>query len=248
MCCFSKHVELVTDTDIFARASKNEWQFLVYAMRFKAGEDLSMILPLPVPKDSKEDAVRFINLEKYPAFFDEMLSGFPIPGPAPGFVGGRPAIAANLPKLAVIEVGRFVASFVPTVADFSRLDERFRLPTEVWDKLPAYKHYGFAVFQLKKGDMKVHPMAFEFPRADPKKLFFPTVHIHDGEVHAKAAFDHMLFCQPSATDTIMDWQESPQPAELFMKNLDKAQGIVDPKGHCYRKILKGTFDNKDLWV
>lgn len=248
MCCFSKHVEFVTDTDIFARAAKQGRQFLVYAMRFKAGEDLSMILPLPVPKSSNEDAVKFINLEKYPTLFDELLAGFPAPQPPVGFASGRPTIAASVPKLAVIEVGSFVASFVPAVGDFARLDERFRLPTEVWDKLPQYKHYGFAVFQLKKGDMKVHPMAFEFPRADPSKLFFPTVHIHDGEVHTKAAFDHMLFCQPTAIDASMDWQESPQPAGLFMENLDQAQDLVDPKAHCYRKILRGMLDNKDHWV
>ena len=148
----------------------------------------------------------------------------------------------------MVEVGSFVASFVPAVKDFARLDERFRLPTEIWDTLPQYKDAGFAVFQLKKGNMKVHPMAFEFPRADRNKLFFPTVHIHDGKVHAKAMFDHMLFCQTSATDALMDWEESPQPAELFMKDIDKAQGIVDPSAHCYRKIMKGMLDNKDLLV
>ena len=247
MCCFSKHVQLVTDTDIFARAGKDGRQFLVYAMRFKAGEDLSMILPLPVPKHPKEDAVRFINLEKYPNFFEEMLDGFPLA--ARGFGGAlRPPYAASGPKLAVVEVGSFVASFVPAIKDFGRLDERFRLPTEVWDKLPQYKDAGFAVFQLKKGDMKVHPMAFEFPRANPDRLFFPTVHIHDGEVHAKAAFDHMLFCQTAATGGILDWEESPQPAGLFMKDIEKAQGIVEPKAHCYRKIMKGMLENRDLLV
>jgi hypothetical protein len=247
MCCFSKRVELVTDTDIFARAAKDGRQFLVYAMRFKAGEDLAMILPLPTPKDSKEDAVKFINLEKYPKFFDEMLAGFPAPRLLPS--AKRPAgPAANGPKLAVVEVGSFVASFVPAVKDFARLDERFRLPTDIWDNLPQYKDAGFAVFQLKKGDMKVHPMAFEFPRADASKLFFPTVHIHDGQVHAKAKFDHMLFCQTAATDAVMGWQESPQTAEMFMKSIDKAQGIVDPKAHCYRKVMKGMLENKDLLV
>ena len=246
MCCFSKRVELVTDTDIFARAAKDGRQFLVYAMRFKAGEDLAMILPLPTPKDSKEDVVKFINLEKYPKFFDEMLAGFPAPRPIPAAL--PPNKAPHGPKLAVVEVGSFVASFVPSVKDFTRLDERFRLPTEIWDKLPQYKDAGFAVFQLKKGNMKVHPMAFEFPRADTSKLFFPTVHIHDGKIHTKAAFDHMLFCQTTATDTVMGWQESPQPAAMFMKDIDKAQGIVDPNAHCYRKIMKGMLENKDLLV
>ena len=125
-------------------------------------------------------------------------------------------------------------------------DERFRLPTEVWDKLPQYKNWGFAVFQLKKGNMKVHPMAFEFPRADKKKLFFPTVHIHDGTVPAKAYFDHMFFCQTTNDEDAMTWTESPQPAEMFMRKLDEAHGIVDPKAHCYQSIMKGSFDNKDV--
>src|SRR5262249_38902619 len=146
--------------------------------------------------------------------------------------GGRDPKSAPLPK---VDVGSFVASFVPGVKDFSRLDEAFRLPAGVWDKLPQYKDFGFAVFQLKKGAQKVHPMAFEFPRANPRQLFFPTVHIHDGTVKDRAGFDHALYCQASAGEDMMSWQESPQPAELFMKKIASAQGIVDPKGHCYRK-------------
>ena len=248
MCCFSRHVQLVTDTDIFARAGREGRQFLVYAMRFKAGEDLSMILPLPVPKNPKEDAVKFINLEKYPNFFEEMIEGFPVAPPLGAARAMRPMKAAAGPTLAVVEVGSFVASFVPTVKDFGRLDERFRLPDGVWDKLPQYKDAGFAVFQPKKGDMKVHPMAFEFPRANPAKLFFPTVHIHDGEVHEKAGFDHMLYCQNDGNTSTIGWEESPRPAGLFMKNIEKSQGIVDPEGHCYRKIMKGEFENRDILV
>lgn len=246
MCCFSKPVELVADTNIFARAAKDGRQFLVYGMTMNAAEELAMILPLPTPKDSKEDAVKFLNLEKYPDFFDELKSGFPPDkpnsrGPAKGGTDGGH-------KLKVVEVGSFVASFVPAVKDFARLDERFRLPAGVWDDLPQYKTWGFAVFQLKKGEKKVHPMAFEFPRADPKKLFFPTVHIHDGKVHAKADFDHLLYCQCSAGETPMEWDESPQPAELFLKKLDKALGIVDGKEHVYRKPLKGKLKNEDVYV
>jgi hypothetical protein len=246
MCCFSRKVDLVADTNIFARASKEGRQFLVYSMRFKAGDDLAMILPIPVPKDAKEDAVKFINLEKYPDFFADLRAGFPAPhsnsrGPASGGLKKDD----SKPKLEVVEVGSFVASFVPSVKDFARLDERFRLPTEIWDKLPQYKDWGFAVFQLKKGEMKVHPMALEFPRSDRRKLFFPTVHIHDGSVPAKAGFDHMLFCQTSGEDT-MAWEESPRPAEMFMKKLDQAQGIVIGKDHCFRKVMKGRFENRDV--
>lgn len=249
MCCFSRKVDRVADTNIFARAAKDGRQFIVYSMRFKAGEDLSMILPIPVPKDSPEDAVRFINLEKYPEFFDDLRRGFPVKkddSRAPGSksVGGAP------PPLAVVEVGKFVASFVPAVKDFARLDEQFRLPDGVWEKLPQYKDFGFAVFKLKKaekGDQKVHPMAFEFPRSDKGVLFFPTVHIHDGTVPAKAGFDHALFCQVEAGGPLM-WEESPELASSFVKKLKEAEGIVDGNAHVYRKVLRGQYENKDVAV
>jgi hypothetical protein len=244
MCCFSRPVVSVTDTNIFARSAKDGRQYLVYGMKMDAKEELAMILPLPVPKASKEDALRFINLEKYPEFFDQVRAGFPEPKPGRGL--GKSDEAPG--GLKVVEVGSFVASFVPSVADFKRLDERFRLPSDVWDKLPQYKDYGFAVFQLKKGAQKVHPMAFEFPRANAKQLFFPTVHIHDGTVKPKAHFHHMLFCQKSGEENLMRWEESTRPAGMYMKNLDAAQGIVDPSGHCYKKVMIGDLKNEDVLV
>jgi hypothetical protein len=245
MCCFSKPVKLVADTNIFARGSKEGRQFLVYSMRLTAGEDLAMILPIPVPAESKENAVRFINLEEYSAFFTDLRAGFPVPATLGRAKNGK-WHGAGL-KLEVVEVGSFEASFVPAIKDFARLDERFRLPEGVWEKLPQYKDHGFAVFKLKKGASKVHPMAFEFPRARPEELFFPTVHIHDGKVHARATFDHALYCQRSGNDNlqITDWQESTQPAGLFMK-IKKAQGLLEPDEHCYLKELRGQHRNEDI--
>jgi hypothetical protein len=245
MCCFSRPVKLVADTNIFARGSGEGRQFLVYSMQIDAKEDLAMILPIPVPKDSKENAVRFINLEEYPRFFTELRAGFP----APVSLSAASRAKAEAPpnKLAVVEVGSFEASFVPALKDFARLDERFRLPTEVWEKLPQYKNYGFTVFKLKKGASKVHPMAFEFPRANPDKLFFPTVHIHDGKIHARAKFDHALYCQRAGNDKVdlNEWEESTQPAGLFM-NLTKAKGLFVAEEHCYLKQLRGQHKNEDV--
>jgi hypothetical protein len=242
MCCFSRPVDLVSGTHIFARPSKEGRQFLVYSMTLHTKEDVAMILPLPVVKDAKEDALRFINLEKYEGFFTDLQAGFAAPktrAPAGGAFGGLDD------KLKVVEVGSFEASFVPAIKDFARLDERFRLPATVWDSLPQYKESGFAVFKLKKGAKQIHPMAFEFPRANPKALFFPTVHIHDGKVHATARFDHALYCQHSpARDTTTRWQESLRPAGLFMKT-DEAQGVLDPAVHVYRRELRGRYKNED---
>jgi hypothetical protein len=246
MCCFSGNVDRVADTNIFARASKDDRQFIVYSMKFASAADVAMILPIPTPKGSAEDAVKFVNLEKYPTFFADLKSGFPVKkdrGPpdiknAPGGLG-----------LKVVEVGDFVASFVPSVKDFDRLDKQFRLPEGVWEKLPQYKDFGFAVFKLKKTGTdasKVHPMAFEFPRADKRVLFFPTVHIHDGKVSAKAGFDHALYCQVSG-EAPMHWDETDGLADSFVK-VKETLGIVDGTAHVYRKQMRGTFDNKDVLV
>lgn len=245
MCMFSHKVESVTNTKIFARDSVSPLQFLVYEMQFSAAEDLAMILPIPVPKQTPEKAVRFISLEKYPQFFEAMKEGFPS-RPFKSKTGGSGSFGDKTSKLEVVEFGSFEASFVPTIADFARLDERFRLPAGTWDKLPAYKNFGFAIFKLKKEQKTTHPMAFEFPRADPRQLFFPTVHIHDGVVHPKADFDHTLYAQFGMGHRFAAqlWTESPQPAGMFM-DVPKSQGLIDTNGHAYKRVIRGERKNED---
>ncbi len=251
MCCFSRPVQSVSATNIFARGSAGGRQFVVYSMTLKAAENLAMILPLPVPASTAEDAVKFINLEKYADFFSDLHRGFPEPPAANVRSHGLSlGIGAAKPALAVVEVGSFEASFVPTIDDFSRLDERFRLPADVWNALPQYKSFGFAVFKLKSGEKRIHPMAFEFPRANRKQLFFPTVHIHDGKVHDKADFDHALYCQENEHETLgllHGWRESPKLAREFV-DTDKTKGIVDPDRHCHLLRLRGDLINQDTLV
>lgn len=245
MCCFSQPVESVNTTRIFARPGKDDRQYLVYSMNIKAREELAMVLPIPTPKGSKEDALKFISLKDYPAFFDHLASAYP---PSRGdTLGGDIKKDGAKPKLKVVEVGAYEASFVPHKKDFGRLDERFRLPPAALAALPAtYADYGFAVFKLKAGEQKVHPMAFSMPRADKKRLFLPTVHIHDGKVHKTATFDHVLYCQTSG-DTMLSWQESEKIASQFM-NMKKAGELVDADGHVYRLVLQGRKPNTDTWV
>jgi hypothetical protein len=251
MCCFSRHVELVSNTNIFARSSKEGRQFIVYSMSIQTKEDLAMILPIPTPSGSPDDAVRFINLKGYATFFADMPGGFP----QPSRKSANQDIDSLKPKLPVVDVGDFGASFVPTIKDFGRLDERFRLPDTAWDQLPRYRDYGFAVFKLKEGEakkqQKVHPMAFEFPRANPleKKLFFPTVHIHDGKVHPTAEFDHILYCQATGGETLPmnEWVESVILASQFLK-VDKTEGIVAGDSHVHVRAIRGKRKNEDILV
>ena len=250
MCCFSGPVQFVSGTKIFARAS-NGRQLLVYEMEYGASRDLAMILPLPVPPGSHERSVRFINLEGYSTFFDDMNAGFP--QRTKGF-GGRASgdlvFLETATALKVHDVGSFEASFVPEMADFERLDERFRIDRDVWDRVPGYADYGFAVFKLKPSrSSRIHPIALEFPRRDKDRLFFPTVHVHDGELHGTADYDHHLYCQGGdALEPFVDrWDRSQSGAVWFMKVL-RAKGIVLPHKFCWRRQIVGTFANVDCWV
>ena len=248
MCCFTRPVKRVSETNIFARMDKGNRQFLVYSMTLEAKQDLAMVLPIPVARGSGEKAVHFISLEKYPNFFENVASAFPTRGTKSKLESL--STAASTKRLEVVQVGSFEASFAPTVGDFERLDERFRLSPNAFKQLPPlYRDFGFAVFKLKPGEHKVHPMAFSFPTALPSRLFFPTVHIHDGKVHDKARFDHVLYCQ--STDALRlshkDWEESESTAHKYV-DIKKCEGVVEPNEHFYKQPVRGMLANTDRFA
>ena len=245
MCCFSGPVLAVSATNIFARALPEKRQALVYSMHLHSARDVAMILPIPVAEGTGEDDLQFVSFEKYSEFFSDLSECFPVSRSSKSDALPKPAAAG--PALKVHEVGSFNASFVPAIKDFSRLDPQFRLPDGVWEKLGQYEKYGFAVFKLRKGDAKVHPMAFTFPTAMPDKLFFPTVHIHDGKVHPRAGFDHVLYAQPSPRGLFNVWSESEVPVSRKVA-IGKCGGLVHAQGHVYRRIMVGELKNEDVMV
>jgi hypothetical protein len=254
MCMFSRPVRHVAKTRIFARPLVDGTQALVYSMNVAIAEDLAMILPLPVPPKPPEDAVRFVDLSAYPRFFADLESAFPAPlsrgrGPL-----ATQTFALESAKLEVHRVGEFEASFVPTRDDFGRLDERFQLDASLWDQLPQYGGSGFAVFKLapQRGwfrrvrKQSVHPMAFVFPRKDPQKIFFPTVHIHDGQVHDEAEFDHQLYCQPDeVTAATFGWRRSEEDVGRYVK-AERTGGLVDGSVLAYKREIFGKHANVDI--
>lgn len=260
MCCFSQPVVSVTDTNLFARLSENGTQFLAYQMQFETEKPNAMILPLPVIPNRNDDAVRFISLEKYDDLFKDLDKGFPEMSPPPGNsrswgVTSAPTVDAHLE---VHQVGDFVASFVPTMNDFSRLDPQFVIPKDSWDKIPEYADYGFAVFQLKELGGKPHPMAFEFETRWPDRIFFPTVHIHDGQVHDIEEFDHMLYLQYPGFDEIVGEYKNRDvkdratglvrsrfPANKICQT-QLTEGIVEPELLVHRFELRGNLKNQDI--
>jgi hypothetical protein len=246
MCCFTGPVTSVSATRIFARMLAGGRQALVYHMTVEAPAALAMVLPLPVVAGSGEQALQFVDLTGYRRLFDDLGDGFAQWAPAPASDG---EISLPTPKpLVVAEVGDFVASFVPTIADFARLDARFRFAPGIWGQLPHYAAYGFAVFQLKPGRIQPQPMAFTFPSALPRRLFFPTMHIHDGQVHPMTTFDHLLYAQGGGLDlSFADWEESARLAKTF---IDPAatKGLVDGGDHVHRRTISGILPNQDTLV
>jgi len=247
MCCFSAKTE-VRGTRIFARLTAPDTQALVYQMQYAAAQPTAMILPLPVATPATDATVAWKSLKEYPSFFEDLAAGFA--EAAPQSPSGSKSVRGAAP-LPVHEVGDFVASFVPSVNDFDRIDPRFVIAKDVWAAIPEYRDYGFAVFQLKQLSGSPHPIAFEFRTRLRDAVFLPTVHIHDGTVHREDAFDHALYVQ----DTRLDARQA--NADGFVGSSDQASaftrqaaalGLVDGSLHVHRKLLSGIMPNKDTFV
>ncbi len=257
MCCFAGPVRSVANTRIFARLTDQGTQFLAYQMKYASDKQNAMILPLPTEPGAGEDAIKFIDLSNYERFFSDLRKGFPSITPKPMLRSYTSDSAIESKAIVVHQVGSFVASFVPSVNDFARLDPQFSISKEVWAHIPSYADYGFAVFQLKELQAEVHPMAFEFQTRMPNSVFFPTVHIHDGQVHEVEHFEHDLYFQHHAYDLAAGtrytstpnyatkWVRSKSKAADFVI-VGKALGLVDGELLVHCKSMIGNFANKDV--
>lgn len=310
MCIFTgtqaHPVNRVANTQIFARPDGDDRQILVYSMQVVLDSDTAMVLPLPVPAGSGDDAIDFIDLSANPSFFDQLACAFPaeVTFAVGGGIDGP--LESQAAPLAVHSVGDFEASFVPSIADFDRLDPRFRLEPDVFAALPAIADWGFAVFKLRArraappseparpslwsrlvgrrpppppptvAMQKIHPMALSFPTRFPGRLYFPTLHVHDGAVHDRARFDHALFCQRSSAPrseaaaledgglvpdpamargdhgaappaAVATWERSMAALAMFMMEHPTA-GVVDLRAGAYRLEKLGLLENRDTWV
>lgn len=255
MCIFTQPVISVNNTQIYARLSGNGTQFLAYQMNYESSDQNAMILPLPVRQPTTDKSLNFIDLENYDDFFEDLANGFPFYSP-PSIGCSAPFDPASRHDLEVFDVGNYIASFVPTISDFDRLDSEFKLPDEIWAKIPGYQNFAFAVFQLAEGSLKPHPMAFEFESAN-ENLFFPTIHIHDGEIHESEEFDHILYMQHAGLDSsVYGYQNShvedkstglirSKYAASRFCDVAKSAGLIDGDLLLHRKIIRGNLPNTD---
>jgi hypothetical protein len=271
MCCFSipaasgglfarlfgkRPSVSVSGTRIFARVEAGVQQ-LVYSMSVTTPGDVAMVLPLPVAPGTDEQALSFVDLSGYDSFFDHLSLLFELPVTAQAKGGFQ--VLRHAPKLEVHQVGSFEASFVPTLADFDRLDSRFRLPASVWDQRPEYSRFGFAVFKLKRGKRaKIHPMAMRFPSATPDTIFFPTLHVHDGALHLHAEFEHDLYFQlpkdftpdllpPGGAESAKHHGRSYEPAKSRV-DVTRSKELVDGEAPVWHWPLHAELPNADTRV
>ncbi|TWT31895.1 hypothetical protein [Blastopirellula retiformator] len=259
MCIFSQPVISVGATRIFACATTDGKQRLVYQMQYDSPYENAMILPLPVRTPASDASLRFIDLQGYGAFFDDLELGFPWEMQR-GIGCASPPTNSAAGNLQVFQVGNYVASFVPRLADFARLDPQFTLPAATWDEIPGYRDFGFAVFQLAAGTIEPHPIAFEFETATTDSLYFPTRHIHDGEVHDREEFDHVLYLQHAGFDSrVYGYQNSdvPDQATGLIRSkyvagdfCDPAKGskVIDPDLLVHRRLISGMAPNDDVRI
>jgi hypothetical protein len=99
-------------------------------------------------------------------------------------------------------------------------------------------------------------MALEFRTRLIDTVFFPTVHIHDGQVHGTEQFDHVLYVQDprlqrsakggfaQAADPKVPLTSSLHPVGSRL-DVQRAQGIVQPDAPGYRLLLRGQLPNQD---
>lgn len=250
MCCFAGAAPLVVSgTKIFAR-TMGPYGVIVYSMQLSVDAEVAMILPVPVALgvERPEKSLSFVDFSHYEDFFDDLDHGFPATPAPPSVEWAEYAVAGVASPLPVEIVGSFDASFVPTMADFERLDPRFRLAPTVWEKLPEYADHGFAVFRLQPNATRAHPMAFRYRTRYLDRVFFPTVHVHDGEVHETADFDHSLYYQLSSERPARAGEEkSERPASDFVMEAH-TRALVRMMAPVYRQEIVGPRPNRDIIV
>ena len=116
------------------------------------------------------------------------------------------------------------------------------------------------MFQLKNLAGSPHPIAFDFATRLAERIFFPTVHIHDGTVHQEDVFDHMLYLQDArydarageyvgeaAIDAKTGFVRSVARASGWM-DLQLSKGIIAGDLLVHRLAMVGKHPNQDVIV
>lgn len=257
MCIITKIVEEVNSTQIFTCFSEDQSkQFLVYSNQVNTNEENNlMILPVPNP-----ESVEFINLQKYTKFFDDCQKNFKYVRhrATDSLLYASRSLSASIedrPPLVIHKVGSYVASIVPSVADFDRLDPLvFDLDFNLQDILKSTytSEFGFIACKLRKGAHTYHPFAYIHKSHSGGLLFIPTLHYHAHQYgmnkHIDADWDHIIYSIGTDLDTTNydDYVYSPTNSIRFDKFPESIRWAEQYKLKRWTK--KGNGKNRDLWI
>lgn len=266
MSCFAQSMAHLGQTQIFGRLTGTGTQFLVHQMDYRSNKPNAMILPLPMAKPGSGSGVTFHTLPKYGHFFDDLYRGFPSIYAAEGKAGKKTV------GLEVHQVGSHIASFVPTIDDFAKLDPQFVLPKKIWDNIPiyndakkvwddgpVYNDYGFVVIQLKELAGRSHPVAIEFETRTPNDIYYPMFQVRDRRIHNVRWYHHILYMQHAPFDSKVGQYHSGDfgdaatglvrskyVARKFF-NMPNSAGIVHPDLLVHRNDIAGNLPNRDMF-
>lgn len=190
MCIILSTVDKVANTKIYVSPDKeNQRQLTVYSNEVATKYENAMILPVPNP-----ESIELLDLSNYPKFFEDCEACFfRLPTRSIRSAYAERSHASPLP---VFQVGSYLASIVPSLYDFSRVN------TDVFDygddlicilEQNYREGFGFILCVLKKGNHTYHPFAYTHSMISPNRLFIPTRHYHPGESYSTADWDHIIY-------------------------------------------------------
>ncbi len=252
MGIFTRPVRVAGATNIFARAAKDGRQFLAYNFRYEAADDFALILPLPTPPETLPTDVRFIDLSGYDSFFSDLRHGFPELEREAEKVSLTDRIIEKVRDWLDIDPTRAAITFAPNPAALSHIADEFQVTPAVRRALDRFGATGCVCLKLTAGANRVPPLAIEFPRRQPDRLFFPTA-LAAGDVYeARASFNYHLFgqlphCPPTWRSSTSSGDERLRLARDWLK-VDKSSGLLAPDLPIVWQRLSGLHDNLDAYV
>jgi hypothetical protein len=240
MSIFSQPVSAAADINLFGRVDGDRQQ-LVIGMRISASTDTALIVPLPIRPGCGDHEVKLTLLTQRRAFFAAIAQGFQSTANTNQRRDEEEDDAPRTVRYTYADPIQTV--YVPSPVGFNALDEAFRLPRAVLAANPQYGSYAFLVHVLPAGhNIRVVPVAVEFPTRDPAHIFFPTVVSLGGPVADVALQDVTVYTQ-RVHHLALD--ETRDPAGDFMVT---DGGIVAPEHLVQRQVLYGSKPNEDTRI
>lgn len=267
MCCFSRPVESVSNTEILV-CDAGARQLTVYGNRvqLRGGAPTAMILPVPCTaahRATPECGIKVYDMSAAGPLFARLATLFPSHGTR-GFGLETMLGRADTSPLEVRRSGSYRFTIVPSLADFGRLRH------EVFGMDPASPlatlfaaHYsdGFAFLVcIMDASAAFAPIAYEHDMHARGAVFVPTRHYHgDGAPEAVAHdWDHAIVSLgcvgAEAGAEASGYRDADGGIELAAYL--GAGGVALPfpvpsRVHAsvlHRRVIKGSAPNDDIWL